>query len=101
MKSGLAREESCNEAVSSFLNIDLYLISTEACVVSHAIFNVHPAAPLSNEIENFSCGAGSDEAVISTRPKSLAAPGYGTPHSPVFVLSTSVHLSLSGIVNNV
>ena len=46
----------------------------------------------------FSTCDGSAETCMSVRSKSNCSPGYGMPHSPVFLLMMSVHgLSAYGI----
>jgi hypothetical protein len=69
------------------------LTSTLARVFSHSMRIVHLLPDWSNAIVKFSTGAEVFDAVISVRVKSSPSPGYGTPHSPVFLLTTSVHLS--------
>src|SRR5579863_2409291 len=76
-------------------------ISTVARVFSHSRRRVQPLALLSKAIVKFSTSAEVAPAVISTRSRSESAPGYGMPHSPVFLLTIKTHLSLSGTVNRV
>ena len=59
---------------------------------------VQPAPLGSNAIVKFSTAAGSFETLISTRVRSFSGPGYSVPHSPVFLLITSVHFPSPGIV---
>ena len=68
----------------------------EARVVSQSIRKVQPLALLSNAIVKFSTAEGSEDGFMSTRTKSESAPGFGIPHSPVFLLMISVHLSAVG-----
>src|SRR5215472_1626624 len=75
--------------------------ATDARVDSQSRLRVAAAPAFSKAMVKFSTGAGSAEIFMSTRARSLAWPGYAVPHSPVFLLMISVHLSLLGMVNSV
>src|SRR5207302_4201862 len=72
--------------------------STDARVFSQSRFMVQFPPVWSKEMVKFSTGDGSCETFMSTRARSSPSPGYGMPHSPVFLLITRVHLSCAGIV---
>jgi hypothetical protein len=79
----------------------IFEMLTEARVDSQSIRSVQPLPDLSNAMVKFSTADGNVETFMSTRAKSESAPGYGMPHSPVFLLTINVHLSLFGIVKSV
>src|ERR1700719_539977 len=72
--------------------------STVAREFSHSMRRVQPLLPLSKEMVKSSTGDAVGDAFMSARTRSMSAPGYGIPHSPVFLLTISTHLSLLGTV---
>jgi len=65
-------------------------------VFSQDMLSVQPELPLSKAMVKFSIGEESLETFMSMRARSLLGPGYAVPHSPVFLLMTSCHLSALG-----
>src|ERR1700722_9623599 len=74
------------------------LMSTEACVFSQLMLSAQLPPIGVRAIVKFSTGDAVGETFISTRPSSSLSYLYGMPHSPVFLLMISVHLSAFGTV---